>query len=105
MVIEIPKFWTISFTNLAKNTTKFPAAFGGQRFALVIGSKTLFKKHIYAHCDFKIIEIFGKTYIWSFIYMVINPCNNSEILNIATFFLVNKIMCFFFAQTQCDLTT
>ena len=42
MIIEIPKFWIICFTNLAKNTTNFPAAFGGQRFALEIGPKTLF---------------------------------------------------------------
>ena len=35
-----PKFWIICFINLAKNTTKFPAAFGGQRFALEI-----FQKH------------------------------------------------------------
>ena len=49
MLIEIPKFWTICFRNLTKNTTKFLAAFGGQRFALEIGSKTLLKKCIYAH--------------------------------------------------------
>ena len=30
MIIKIPKFWSIFFRNLAKNTTKFPAAFGGQ---------------------------------------------------------------------------
>ena len=34
MLIKIPKFWSICFRNLAKNSTNFPAAFGGQRFAL-----------------------------------------------------------------------
>ena len=46
MVIEIPKFLTICFTNLAKNTTNFPAAFGGQRFAL---ERNTTKKYIYGH--------------------------------------------------------
>ena len=64
MVIEIPKFWTISFTNLAKNTTKFPAAFGGQRFALEIGPKTLLKKE-YMLVEFSKLSKFSKKGIYA----------------------------------------
>ena len=46
MLIKIPKFWSICFRNLAKNTTNFPAAFGGQRFAL---ERNTTKIYIYGH--------------------------------------------------------
>ena len=70
MLIEVPKFWIIYFINLIKNTTKFPAAFGGQRFALEIGPKTLLK-NVYMLIEiskfFKKSKkcIYAHMYIWS----------------------------------------
>ena len=69
MLIKIPKFWSICFRNLAKNTTNFPAAFGGQRFALErnttkkyiwsvsFGNSCNFRKYVYNYAHIRAIPL------------------------------------------------
>ena len=55
-------------------STTFPAAFGGQRFALEIWSKTLLKKCIYTHRFSEILEILENLYIYPSVYIPMNSC-------------------------------